>query len=58
MKICLNGKKTHSPNCIYCTNVMHSDKHLLWDCPETKELWQSIGNILDIVMTWETVVIG
>jgi tRNA U34 2-thiouridine synthase MnmA/TrmU len=39
-------QKTHSPNCIYCNNVIHMDKHLLWDCPNTNASWMCLGNII------------
>ena len=51
-------QKTHSPNCIHCNNVLHTEKHLLWDCPNTNALWASLGNTLGINITWESIVMG
>jgi hypothetical protein len=32
-----------SPLCNFCNNVVENIKHLIWDCPRSREAWQSFN---------------
>jgi hypothetical protein len=51
-------QKIPSPNCIHCNTTLQTDKHLLWDCPNTFALWQSLAGVLHVNITWQSIVMG
>jgi hypothetical protein len=51
-------QKSHTPFCIHCPNVIHTDKHLLWECPSTNALWLAINNIIAKNISCESIVLG
>ena len=36
-------KMVDSPNCKYCTNVIETIKHLVWDCPRSTRAWSYVN---------------
>ena len=39
-------KMTESPNCPRCDSI-ESTKHLLWECQDSKEIWNLYNDLLD-----------
>ena len=33
---------TDSPNCDYCETTVHSIRHLFWECPLARNVWESV----------------
>jgi exonuclease III len=51
-------QKATSPLCIYCYNIVQNTKHMLWECPSVSNMWISVGQILNIDITWQHIVTG
>ena len=50
-------KLATSKLCLYCSHDQ-SLKHLIWDCNNSKEFWNSIGQILNINISFQLLIIG
>lgn len=52
-----------SPSCAFCGTDRETVKHLLWDCPRTREVWDYVNSICRRAynveyVTYNTVVLG
>ena len=43
----LNICKISDDKCYFCKREVETLEHLLWDCPEVKKLWFSVGEVLE-----------
>ena len=50
--------KSKYTQCIYCKYITHDAKHLLFDCPSICNILHITGNVLDLEIRWEEIVIG
>ena len=51
-------KKIDDSLCFYCDNSTHNLKHLLWECKTIDSVWEIIGLVLSIDITWECIILG
>ena len=49
--------KACSANCKYC-GVLETPKHLLFECKRIQALWELLGEVLKVNITWKHIVIG
>jgi hypothetical protein len=51
-------RKSPTHSCIYCNHDTHDSKHLLWDCPGTQIVWNTVEYIFQIDISWKVIVLG
>ncbi len=56
-------KMVDSPNCTYCINQIETVKHLIWDCPRSRNVWNQVNDWFRPVIgidyiNYETIVLG
>ena len=51
-------KLSTTNECFYCNDGIHTIKHMLWECPFVKSFWFKIQNILNLQISYQTLICG
>jgi len=51
-------KISEKKDCPYCGNPNQNIKHLLWECPQTFQLWNTLSENLHININYEYIILG
>ena len=56
--ILFRWKLSNTKKCLYCNNVNHTFKHLIWECHEVNNFWMFLGEKLNTDITFQLLMFG
>ena len=54
----INSNCQTQKKCLYCNHTNHTIKHLLWECPHVKPLWDTLEGKIQFKITYQHLIFG